>query len=354
MTIAAVLLAAGAGTRFDGPADKLRADVLGTPVLRRSVEAVLSAGYDEVIVVVGNDPFEDVLPDSVTVVECESWQEGQSHSLQAGVAAARERGHDAIVVGLGDQPLVGAGTWRALRSEASSPIVATTYAGQRRPPTRLNASVWGMLPETGDAGARDVLVNGPDLVTEVSSAGYSNDVDTKEALEIVRERATDLEAVVELLGREPMGHFDVVVRDEHDRPVVLKNYPLLAGGRPMPTLYWLCGDRESTLVGRLESMKGVRRAEADVGLDAISAAHERYRVERDQLLDDSGADPKHRPTGGVGGTRQGVKCLHAHYGWWLAGGDDPVGQWVSEHLHEVDRPHWPSQPHIEQVVNEEE
>ena len=38
----------------------------------------------------------------------------------------------------------------------------------------------------------------------------------------------------------------------------------------------------------------------------------------------------------MGGTRKGVKCLHAHYGWWLAGGDDPVGQWVADHLHEVD------------------
>jgi hypothetical protein len=31
-----------------------------------------------------------------------------------------------------------------------------------------------------------------------------------------------------------------------------------------------------------------------------------------------------------------VKCLHAHYAWWLAGGDDPVGRWVAEHLHEAD------------------
>jgi hypothetical protein len=39
-----------------------------------------------------------------------------------------------------------------------------------------------------------------------------------------------------------------------------------------------------------------------------------------------------RPSGGVGGTRVGVKCLHAHYAWYLAGGDDPVGRWVAAHL----------------------
>jgi hypothetical protein len=38
------------------------------------------------------------------------------------------------------------------------------------------------------------------------------------------------------------------------------------------------------------------------------------------------------PSGGVGGTRQGVKCLHAHYAWHLAGGDDPVGRWVAAQL----------------------
>jgi hypothetical protein len=25
-----------------------------------------------------------------------------------------------------------------------------------------------------------------------------------------------------------------------------------------------------------------------------------------------------------------VKCLHAHFAWWLAGGIDPVGAWVDE------------------------
>jgi hypothetical protein len=34
----------------------------------------------------------------------------------------------------------------------------------------------------------------------------------------------------------------------------------------------------------------------------------------------------------VGGTRTGIKCLHAHYAWFLAGGDDPVGRWVHDHL----------------------
>ena len=344
MTVAAVVLAAGAGERFDGDAHKLRADLFGRPVLSWSIDAVLAAGFDDVFVVTGADAFADLLPESVVAVHCPDWELGQAHSVQAGLHAARRNGHDVVVIGLADQPLVGSATWKNLRRANDDPIVATSYAGRRRPPTRLHSSVWDRVPASGDAGARDLFDELPDLVSEIASAGDPTDVDTVESLDVVRQRAHDIESVIELLGRQPMGPFEVVARDRNGKPAVLKNFPVLADGRPMPTLYWLCGEREAMLVGRLESMKGVRRAEADIGLAAIAEAHERYRTERDALLADSGVIPRHTPTGGVGGTRKGVKCLHAHYGWWLAGGDDPVGQWVADHLHEVDHDNWPAPP----------
>lgn len=37
----------------------------------------------------------------------------------------------------------------------------------------------------------------------------------------------------------------------------------------------------------------------------------------------------------MAGTRTGVKCLHAHYAYHLAGGDDPVGRWVAAKLAEA-------------------
>jgi hypothetical protein len=74
----------------------------------------------------------------------------------------------------------------------------------------------------------------------------------------------------------------------------------------------------------------VQRAEAAVDPIELAEAHERYRAERDDLL--PAGYTGHRPTGGVGGTRRGVKCLHAHYAWHLAGGDDPVGRWVADQL----------------------
>jgi hypothetical protein len=134
-------------------------------------------------------------------------------------------------------------------------------------------------------------------------------------------------AVARLLGREPDGAFDVVVRDETGSPVVIRNSPLLADGRPMPTRYWLVGPREVRAVSRLEAAGGVRQAEADVEATAIADAHARYAAERDLALPPGWDGP--RPHGGVGGTAVGVKCLHAHYAWHLAGGDDPVGRWVA-------------------------
>jgi hypothetical protein len=121
-----------------------------------------------------------------------------------------------------------------------------------------------------------------------------------------------------------------VARDGDGAPLVIRNAPLLDDGTPMPTLYWLVGASAREAVGRLEAAGGVKAAEAAVDAEALSAAHARYAAERDATLPAGHEGP--RPTGGVGGTRRGVKCLHAHYAWHLAGGEDPVGAWVAREL----------------------
>ena len=136
--------------------------------------------------------------------------------------------------------------------------------------------------------------------------------------------------VAELLGREPDVDYEVVVSDAAGAPVVLRNRPLTRDGRPMPTRYWLVGHEVRAAVSRLESAGGVRAAEAAVDDELLVDAHRRYAAERDAEVPPGWSGP--RPSGGVGGTRQGVKCLHAHYAWHLAGGDDPVGRWVAERL----------------------
>ncbi len=150
----------------------------------------------------------------------------------------------------------------------------------------------------------------------------------------------DRSRVAELLGREPAGAFEVVVRDADGDPVVLRNAPLLDDGTPMPTRYYLVGATLVRDVSRLEAGGGVKDAEASVDANEVAATHHRYAVERDAALPADHEGP--RPYGGVGGTRTGVKCLHAHVAYALAGGDDPVGRWALDRLHTVQRPDDPS------------
>jgi len=140
----------------------------------------------------------------------------------------------------------------------------------------------------------------------------------------------DVALLTERLGRPPEGDFDVVVRSADGAPVVIRNAPFLRDGRPMPTRYWLVDPGLRAAVSRLEAAGGVRAAEAAVDPEELAAAHAAYAAERDAAIDPAHTGP--RPSGGVGGTRRGVKCLHAHYAFLLAGGDDPVGRWVGEHL----------------------
>lgn len=145
--------------------------------------------------------------------------------------------------------------------------------------------------------------------------------------------------VTEQLGRRPRSVFAVVVRDSDGRPAVIRNAPRLEDGTPMPTLYWLTSLELIRRIGHLESAGGVDRAESEVDALDLAEAHRRYAEERDELLGEAEAgDRRPRPSGGVAGTRRGVKCLHAHYAWFLAGGDDPVGRWVCRELAEAERP----------------
>lgn len=138
----------------------------------------------------------------------------------------------------------------------------------------------------------------------------------------------DRALVAQLLGRPPAAEFTVAVRRrDGGEPVVIANAPFLDDGTPMPTRYWLVDPHLREAVSRLEAEGGVRRAAAAVDGGELRAAHDRYAAERDALVPAGHGGP--RPSGGVGGTRHGVKCLHAHLAYLLAGGDDPVGRFTA-------------------------
>ena len=139
----------------------------------------------------------------------------------------------------------------------------------------------------------------------------------------------DAALVATMLGRVPAGRFAVVVRRENGQPVVIENEPHWRDGTPMPTLYWLVDPELHAAVSHIESDGGVHRYENLVDSSALVATHDAYAQRR------ASATVRHdlaQPSGGVGGTRQGIKCLHAHVANFLVGHDDPVGELVANQL----------------------
>ncbi len=147
-------------------------------------------------------------------------------------------------------------------------------------------------------------------------------------------RASDLIAVREQLGREPTTPFAVVVRCTGGHPLVIRNVPLDAAGAPFPTTYWLTCPATGKAVARLEADGAIGRFNerfvSDPAFAAVlEAAHRAYAEDRARDLPDA------LTWGGVGGTARGVKCLHAHYAFHLAGGEDPIGSWVGQQVEPV-------------------
>lgn len=170
-----VLLAAGAGSRFTGDGHKLRAPLRGRPVVTHALDALVASGL-EAVVVVGAVDVDDLIPAGIDVLRNPRWEDGQASSLQVALAEARRRGHDAVVVALGDQPFLTAEAWRAVAA-ADAPVAVATYDGRRGHPVRLAAEVWPLLPTVGDEVGRALMQGRPELVREIRCEGHAPDAD---------------------------------------------------------------------------------------------------------------------------------------------------------------------------------
>jgi exopolyphosphatase / guanosine-5'-triphosphate,3'-diphosphate pyrophosphatase len=118
---------------------------------------------------------------------------------------------------------------------------------------------------------------------------------------------------------------------------VIRDHPVDRQGKPFPTLYWLTCPAAVRAVSRLESAGWIRRlaerADSDRAFgEGLETAHREYASLRGEIV--QGAEE----WGGVGGARAGVKCLHAHYANYVAGGADPLGAWVAGRIEPIHTP----------------
>ena len=189
MSVAAVILAAGGGSRFNAgdpgaaPGAKLLQVVRGRPLVVWSIATALEAGLDEVVVVDGAADLRLVVPETVTLLHNAAWRDGQATSLRVGLEWCAARGHASAVIGLGDTPGLTVEAWRVVATAPQGPIVFATYDAQRGHPVRLDAEVWRQLSSEGDEGARSMARRYPELVREVACIGEPADIDTRKDLQ---------------------------------------------------------------------------------------------------------------------------------------------------------------------------
>ncbi|HSK53207.1 MAG TPA: NTP transferase domain-containing protein [Clostridia bacterium] len=183
--VSAVVLAAGAGSRFGG--GKLRAPLGGVPVLQHVLDAIAAAGIDDVVVVLGAD--------AEAIERAIAWRSerrvlnpdpalGLSSSVRVGLEAAGTD-VDAVLLVLGDQPALREDVIRALlAADTRRPVVVPRFADDgARNPVLLRRPAFALAGEAaGDRGLGPLLDAHPDLVTEIGVAGSNPDVDRREDL----------------------------------------------------------------------------------------------------------------------------------------------------------------------------
>ena len=149
MSTAAVVLAAGGGSRFTGPSHKLLAPFRGRPLVAWAIEHAAAGGLERTWVVSGAIELSGVVPPGVEVLDNPDWALGQATSLQVAVAQARRLGLDAIVVGLGDQPLIPSSAWRSVAAATERPDRGCHLPGKAAQPGSVGRGGLGSAPGGG-------------------------------------------------------------------------------------------------------------------------------------------------------------------------------------------------------------
>jgi CTP:molybdopterin cytidylyltransferase MocA len=190
--IAVAILAAGRGIRFGGNAPKPLLELAHRPLLVHALTAAVTSGPGLVLCVVSDDRVAAAVPAGVEVVRNDAPERGIASSLHAVLRALGPRSEiDAVVVGLGDQPLVGAEAFRRVASAFApgAPLAVATYGGVRGNPVLIARVLWAEALElAGDEGARVLLRRHGAAEVPCDGTGEPTDVDTPEDLAALESR----------------------------------------------------------------------------------------------------------------------------------------------------------------------
>ena len=178
-----LILAAGAGRRFGST--KQLAELRGRPLLAHALEAMLAAGLERVIVVLGHDAEAiraRVDFGAAEVVIAEDWADGQAASLRRGLAAAGAA--DAVVITLGDQPFITPQVIGAALDQLDGyDAVRAVYGDLPGHPVVLGRAVLDAAGGLrGDQGARELLADFRVHQWQAGHLASAVDVDTPEEL----------------------------------------------------------------------------------------------------------------------------------------------------------------------------
>lgn len=186
MAIAGLLLAAGSSSRLGRPKQLIEFD--GETLIRRAANALINAGCEPVIVVLGSEvelSKQQLNGLNVRIAENAAWQTGMSSSIREGMSHVILENVDGVLISVCDQPQVTAGHLQTLATrfaETHAAVTAAEYDNILGVPAVFSRELFDDLMNlTGDKGARDLIRNHPAVSVSMPEAAF--DIDTEADLE---------------------------------------------------------------------------------------------------------------------------------------------------------------------------
>ncbi len=187
------MLAAGRGVRFGGDAPKVLTLLRGKPLLAYALDSARESGCAPVLLVVSDERVAGAAGDGIEIVRNDAPERGIASSLQCALRRLEPDSAPAVVVGLGDQPLVGREAYRrvACAHADGASLAFASYDGVRGNPVLIARTYWSEASELdGDEGARVLFRRHPAVAVPCGDTGAADDVDTPEDLAELESRWT--------------------------------------------------------------------------------------------------------------------------------------------------------------------